>query len=162
MSRVRVGLDFNCAPRLANALDALYGHRGFEFVHMERLVRGRTADEIWADAFKKFGGRAVISGDANIAFRPHQAVAFIDNGFTSFFPEHDWCHLKAHRRSAVLVAAWPAIETKIAEGAPGTCWRIPCRVQNDGELRLAEIALRQMEIPQEVLERARRQLRAAG
>lgn len=75
-----MGIDFDCSPRLAEALEALYSHRGFQFIHMQKLVAGPTEDEIWADVFRRNGGRAVISGNAKIAYNPHQASAFIDNG----------------------------------------------------------------------------------
>jgi PIN like domain len=146
---------------LAEALGALYGHHGFEFLHLEKLVHGRTKDETWADAFKKFGGRIVISGDSKIAYKPHQAIAFIDNGFVSFFPEEDWCHLKGHQRSAVMVHAWPAMHQRIRESNFGTCWRVPCSVHGD-ELRLPkESDLQPLRIPDHVLEEARNRAKSA-
>jgi hypothetical protein len=101
------------------------------------------------------GGLVVISGNSQIAYRPHQAIAFIDNGLISFFPDGEWCRLLAHMRSAVIVQAWPRIEEKIAEAAKGTCWRIPCRLV-EGELRLSGEPLHKLEIPDDVLETERR------
>jgi hypothetical protein len=155
---VRVAIDFNCTPRMVGALDAFYGHRGFQF--LQSLVPGRTDDDIWADAFKKFGGHAVLSGDCKIAYKPHLAIAFIDNGFISFFPDGEWSRLKGHMRNAVMVHAWPMIEEKIALGILGTCWRIPCKFVN-GELRITAEPLEKLEIPDEVLEEARHK-KAAG
>jgi hypothetical protein len=162
VSTVRVALDFNCAPRLVGALTALYGHKGFQFLHLETLVAGRTDDEIWADAYKRTGGHVVISGDTRIAYRPHQAIAFIDNGFLSFFPDPCFCQMPAHARSATFVYAWPAIERKIAEAPPGTCWRIPCSFsKGDGELKLSGEPLWPLAIPDEILDKARAQRLAA-
>jgi hypothetical protein len=158
VSRIRVALDFNCAPRLVGALDALYGHRGFEFLHLESLVRGKTKDEIWADVYKRFGGKVVLSGDGKIATKPREAIAFIDNGFLSFFPARSFCHLAANARSAFFVHAWPLIETKISEGLHAGCWRIPC-VGKKEEVFLACRPLEPMEIPNAVLEEARRRAR---
>lgn len=87
MSRTKVALDFNISQRMVGVLDALYGHHGFEFMHLEKLVPGNTSDPVWADKYKRFGGRIVISGDCRIAYKPHEAIAFIDNGLISFFPD---------------------------------------------------------------------------
>jgi PIN like domain len=155
VSLVRVAIDFNCTRRWVGALEALYGHRGFKFLHMETLVAGPTRDEIWADAFKKFGGHVVISGDCKIAYKPHLAIAFIDNGFISFFPEGEWSRLPGHMRDAVIVNSWPRIETTIRTAVAGTLWRIPCGLVK-GELRLSAEPLKQLVIPDDVLQEARR------
>lgn len=156
MSTTRVALDFNCAPRLVDALNALYGHTGFQFIHLQSLVDGRTEDEIWADAYKKFGGRVVLSGDARIAYKPHQAIAFIDNGFLSFFPDESWCQMPGRARAATLVYSWPLIAQKIAEAPDGSCWRIPCSYsRKDAELKLSNSTLHALRIPPTVLDEAR-------
>ena len=161
MSTLRVALDFNCSPRLVGALSSLYGHRGFQFLHLEKLVHGRTDDEIWADAYKKFGGKIVISGDARIAYRPHQAVAFIDNGFISFFPSESWSQMPGSAKSALLIHSWPLIEAKISQAKEGSCWRIPCSYsKKDMELKLRNDPLHPLEIPNEVLVKER--LRRSG
>lgn len=161
MSRLKTGLDFNCSPRLVGALDALFGHRGFEFLHLEKLVHSTTADETWADTFTRFGGKVVISADPKIAYKPHQALAFIDNGLTAFFPAEAFSHLKPNERSAFLVHAWPAIEEKLKEECAGTCWRISCQVSKS-ELRLDRPPLlEQLRIPPDVLEKFRQHRKAA-
>lgn len=161
MRRLRIALDFNCSPRLVGALDALYGDRGFSFFHLQKFVVGRTEDEIWADAIKRFGGCIVLSGDSRIAHKLHLAVAFIDNGLLSFFPSEGWNQLKAHQKSASFIHAWPMIEAKILENQYGSCWRFACQIvqKDDGkEVRLNNEPLQQLKIPDEVLNRTRKQL----
>lgn len=161
MSRVRVGVDFDCSSRLVGALEALYGYRGFEFLHLETLVASTTEDEIWADRFTRYGGQVVISGNSRIAYTPHQAVAFIDNGLICFFPCGEWNRLGGHLRDAVMIEAWPRIEKKIAEVPGGSCWRIEFGYK-DGELRLAGRELTKLAIPDEVLQKARQQRTGTG
>jgi hypothetical protein len=161
VSRIKAGLDFNCSSRMVGALDALFGHRGFEFLHLEKLVKATTRDEIWADTFKRFGGKVVISGDPKIAYKPHQALAFIDNGLISFFPAEPFSHFGPHERCAVIIHAWPVIEEKIVANAVGTCWRIPCPATKS-ELKLQRpTALEPLRIPDDVLQRFRKQRGAA-
>lgn len=154
MSRVKVAFDFCISRRVIGAMKALYGDQGYEFLHLGKIIKGPADDEDWATVYKKFGGRIVISGDSRIAYRPHQAIAFIDNGFVSFFPEEDWCNLRGHEKAAFLLYRWPSIEKTFKAASPGTCWRVPCRAKR-GELRLSDAELVRLEIPSHVLEAAR-------
>ena len=162
MSLIRVGIDFDCSFRLVGALDARYGHRGFQFLHLEKLVDAPTKDEIWADVFGRNGGRVVLSGNSRIAYTPHQAAAFIDNNLLCFFPNGEWNRLPGPMRDAVVVEAWPRIEEKITTAAAGgSCWRIEFAYAK-GELRLSRQPLTALEIPNEVLEKARRERTGTG
>jgi hypothetical protein len=151
----RVALDFNVSHRLVGALNELYGHNGFEFMHVSKMVPPKTEDTVWADRYKRFGGRIVISGDCRIAYRPHEAVAFVDNGFVSFFPEKDWSRLRAAARSAFLVYWWPRMAQTAQACSDGCCWRLPCVVRG-GELRLKDCEPEPLVIPDQVLADARR------
>ena len=76
---------------MAGVLAELYGHLGYEFLHLKDLgMNADTPDPEWAAKYKRFGGRIVLSGDYKIAYKPHIALAFIDNGLTSFFPYEAW------------------------------------------------------------------------
>ena len=154
MSRTKVAIDFNISPRIVGALDSLYGHQGFEFLHLQQFVAGNTPDVVWADSYKRFGGRLVISGDTNIAYRPHEAIAFIDNELISFFPSESWSGLKMAAKSALLIYYWPLIAKKIESIDFGSCWKMPVFIQN-GELRLKECDFSSLEIPNHVLDSAR-------
>ena len=155
MSRVKVALDFCLSHRMVRVLSELYGHHGYEFLHLRELVPAATNDSDWADVYRKFGGRLVLSGDPRIAYRPHQAVAFIDNGLISFFPAGAWARLTGTEKASVLVYWWPAISLKAREAEGGTCWRIPCEGKS-GDIRLRSKALERLLIPDEVLDEARK------
>lgn len=153
MSKIKVALDFCLSMRLVGALDHLYGDSGYEFMHLSKLVPNTSSDQVWADAYRRFGGRIVISGDPRIAYRPHQALAFQANGLVSFFPEGNWGQLRGPEKSAFIIYWWPAIEVKAKSAANGTCWRIPCNSKK-GDLRLASGDLVPLVVPNEVLKRA--------
>src|SRR6185437_2874980 len=106
VTRIKVALDCDISHRLAAVLTDLYGDRGFEFQHVSSFAAAPSEDEIWADAFKRFGGHVVISADGQIAYKPHKAIAFIDNSFMSFFLASPWQHMKGHLEAAHLVHAW--------------------------------------------------------
>jgi hypothetical protein len=154
VTRTRVALDSCLSERLVEVLNGLYGHQGFEFLHVDKLVPARTKDPTWADVYKRFRGRLVISGDCKIAYRPHEAVAFIDNGFTCFFPCKGWGDLQGHEQASVLVHQWPAMRALAAERPEPACWRFHFGGRR-GDLRLLDKPMEKLEIPDDVLENAR-------
>jgi hypothetical protein len=159
---IKVAFDFNLSHKIVEAFKALYGSPTFEFLHLRDLgIDAKTPDPKWADIYKQHGGRVVISGDCNIAYKPHLALAFIDNGFISFFPEGSWAGLKAHEQAAVLVHAWPKIETIVIAAPAGTCWRIPCTARK-GDIRLADAPLTALVIPDAELKATRAKLTLTG
>ena len=154
MRRLKVALDCDISIRMAAVLGPLYGDRGFEFVHVSEFVPSDTRDEHWADAFKRFGGYISVSADRNIATKPHKALAFIDNRFIAFFMASAWSRMHGHLKAAHLAYWWPAMEATIREDKRGVCWQVPCEVK-DRDLMLYEVKLRQLRIPDDVLEQAR-------
>lgn len=138
----------------------MYGQNGFEFHHVSKLVPQNSTDDFWADAFKRFGGHVVLSGDGQIAYRPHKALAFIDNGFMSFFLSSPWHHLEGHGKIAHILYHWPQIEAKIREQERSTCWRVSCDAKRSQgkivHLRLLKSDLQRLEIPADVIQAHRK------
>lgn len=155
MTRTRVALDSCLSDRLVAVMNGLYGDDGFEFIHVNKLVPPRTKDETWADVYKRFRGKLVISGDCRIAYRPHEAVAFIDNGFVSFFPCKGWGKLHGHEQAAILVQQWPHMRALVSERP--SCWRFHFKGKR-GDLKLVDEPLTKLEIPHEVLEKTARRV----
>jgi len=141
---------------VARALKEIFGHHGYDFIHLSTLVHHRSKDIFWADVYKKFGGIFVISGDSKIAYKPHEAIAFVENGLISVFPSENWDGLKLHEKFVLLTYYWPTIEKTFKTAAPGTNWRIPITAK-PGEVILKPVNLIQLEIPHAILEKARTQ-----
>lgn len=156
MRKVKVALDCDISHRIVGALESLYADRGFEFVAVDKLVPAASTDDHWAAAFKRFGGEVTLSADTQIAVKPHKVLSFIDNGFQSFFLQSPWSRSRGHVKAAHVTFWWPTVERKIAEGLKGRCWRVPCAVSKDSELRLKDCELEELKIPHDVLEKARR------
>jgi hypothetical protein len=156
VSQVKVALDFCLSPRLVGVLRELYGHLGYNFLHLQALaIAGNTPDPRWAEKYKKFGGSVILSGDSKIAYKPHEALAFIDNGLISFFPVEAWASLKAPAQAAVFVYWWPKIAAMLDTVEPGTCWRLPFFARR-GDLRLTNVAAEQLIIPPDILDAERK------
>jgi hypothetical protein len=154
VSLTKVAIDFNISPSVARALKEIFGHHGYDFIHLSSLVHHRSKDVFWADVYKKFGGIFVISGDSKIAYKPHEAIAFVDNGLVSVFPSENWDRLKLHEKCVILFYYWPTIERTFKSAAPGTNWRLPVSARPD-DVILKPVSLAQLEIPPAVLAKAR-------
>ncbi len=144
----KVALDAFNATRLVGALNTMYSYLGYEFIHSNDMGGGE--DETWADAFKRFGGKIVLSGDISIGRRPHQHAAFIENKFICFFPVHPFQNLKIHQQLAYFVHNWKLIDDNIDKYKPGTCWKMPVHARGNS-LTLSDAEFEQMIVPKEVL-----------
>lgn len=98
---------------------------GYEFHWEPTLAPASAADEFWAEAFRRFGGTVVITGDKNIARRPHQMLAFRECGLTCFFIGSTWSSLDLTFKVAHLVRWWPVIRTYIETESPQKSWWVP-------------------------------------
>src|SRR5690606_11464749 len=107
-------------------------------IWVPEFVPPRTQDESWADSFRRFGGRVVISGDKNIAKRPHQVLAFKENRFVCFFCDKNWASKDGMFKVAHLIYWWPRIQNKINESQPMDCWWVPALIQR-AEFRKVEV-----------------------
>ena len=125
MAATKVAIDVNISPRVAGALSQIFGHQGYDFIPLRNLVDHRAKDTFWADVYRDSGGVFVISGDSKIAYRPHEAIAFVDNGLVSVFPSENWDTLKLHEKCVLLTYYWPTIAATFRHARPGTNWRLP-------------------------------------
>jgi hypothetical protein len=82
-------------------------------------------------------------------------VAFIDNGFVSFFPCKGWGKLHGHEQAAILVQQWPHIRA-LAREKP-SCWRFHFKGKR-GDLKLVDQPLTKLEIPDDVLNQTPRRV----
>ena len=148
MKRVKIACDVNIPQRLVRVLQTGFGDQGFEFIWEPEFAAATADDEVWADAFKRFGGQVVLSGDKNIAKRPHQMIAFQDNDFICFFCDRLWNNQDLTFKVAHLVYWWPRIQEKLADSVPRDCWWVPMGIR--------PLPFRKVEIPAHVLQQARK------
>jgi hypothetical protein len=127
-------------------LNSGFGDQGFEFVWEPEFAPASSEDEFWAVAFKRFGGQIVISGDKNIAKRPHQIAAFKQNGLISFFMLHGWSCMDLTFKVGHTVAWWPRIQNQLHECHAGDAFWVPMALRN--------VPFKKVEIPDGVIKKA--------
>ena len=138
MKRIKVALDVNIPPRLARLLNTGFGDQGFEFSSVTSFAAGSSADEVWAAAFRRFGGQVVLSGDKHIAKRPHQILAFQENDLICFFCDRRWSSADLSYKVAHIMYWWPAIQAHLDKCKPRDCWWVPMPVSR-AEFRKVEL-----------------------
>jgi hypothetical protein len=138
VKRTKVALDANVPERLVRLLNSAFGDQGFEFLHEPSFAAATAEDEVWAAAFRRFGGRIAISADRNIAKRPHQLLAFAENGLISFFLDARWHGHDMSFKAAHLILWWPRIYAHCEGCAPKDCWWVPATLR-EGKFKKAEL-----------------------
>lgn len=119
-------------------LNTGFGTQGFEFVYETEFASARADDEFWATAFRRFGGEVVLSGDKNIAKKPHQIIAFKDNGLICFFVDRRWGNTDGAFKVAHMIYWWPKIQMRLKSSKPRDCWWVPMGIRPD-EFRKVEL-----------------------
>jgi hypothetical protein len=127
-------------------LNSGFGDQGFEFVYEAQFAEPTAEDEFWAVAFRRFGGEVVLSGDKNIAKRPHQIAAFKENGLKCFFMLHGWSSMDIVFKVAHTIAWWPRIQGQIAKCGPGDAYWVP--------MALRPVPFKKVELPDGILAKA--------
>jgi hypothetical protein len=125
LKRIRVAVDANIPKRIIDLLKAGFQDQGYEFFQISEFANPRSADEFWADAFKRFGGEIVITADSGIARRPHQIRAFEAAGLKTFFFEPRWMQRPIDYKSSHVIFWWPKIAEYCERIGPGRCYWVP-------------------------------------
>jgi len=136
--RIKVALDANVPQRLVWMLQSGFGDQGFEFLWEPNFAAANAKDEAWTAAFRRFGGQLVITGDKNLAKRPHQILAFMESGLIGFFFERRWANHDLPFKAAHMMIWWPRIQSKFGECKPRECWWVP-GILGGGDFRRAEL-----------------------
>ena len=125
MKRIKVACDANIPERAVRMLAAGFQEDGFEFIWEPEFAAANAEDEFWASSFQKFGGSVVLTGDKNIAKRPHQIAAFKQCGLICFFLGSRWAQQDLTFKAAHLIKWWPAIQAELVSANPCDCWCLP-------------------------------------
>lgn len=126
--KTKVAIDASLPRRLVRMLQTGFGDHGYEFLYITEFASANSPDEFWASAFKRFGGSVVVTGDKNIARRPHQIEAFRENDLICFFCDKRWAACDVTFKVAHIVFWWPRIHSQIQLSNPRDCWWVPMAI----------------------------------
>lgn len=141
----KVALDANIPYRLVAMLNSGFKDQGYEFIWEPKFASPSAKDEHWATIFRRFGGEIVITGDKNIAKRPHQILAFKENDLICFFNTNTWAEHDMTFKCAHTMMWWMRIQPILATAKPRDCWWLPMSLR-DGtpkEVRIPDGAFKE-------------------
>lgn len=123
-------------------LNSGFRDTGYEFHWEPDFAPASAADEFWAAAFQRFGGTVVITGDKNIARRPHQLIAFRECGLTCFFCGSTWSRFDLAFKVGHIIRWWPVIRSQVEANTPEKSWWLPGGMNGElKEVRLSQDAV---------------------
>lgn len=158
MKLVKVALDCDIPEPLAPMLNAAFGSRGFDFIHVSKIVPPGTTDEVWADTFKRFGGEITVSADKNIIKKPHKALAFTENGFKAFFMQPTWSNAPGRVKLAHIIYWWPEMSALADRSVDANSWQVPFEYRNNA-LTLQAAEFKVLRVPDHILDGVREERR---
>lgn len=121
---MRVIFDENLSPALAKALNALFAGE-HEVVHMRDKFGPSVKDAEWISRISAEGRWVVISGDAKIAKRRSEQLAFRNSRLIGFFLAPALNGAKITRQMQRLLALWDDIENIAGRMAGGAMHEVP-------------------------------------
>jgi hypothetical protein len=137
LKRIKIALDANIPERAVRMLNSGFKSNGFEFHWEPSFAPASATDEFWATAFKRFGGTVIITGDKNIARRPHQIHAFCACDLICFFCDRHWSQQDLAYQCAHLIRWWPTVQDTLQTAKPKDCWWLPMGLR--GELKKVQV-----------------------
>jgi hypothetical protein len=112
---LRLLLDHNLSPRLAEALDALFVDH--QIYALRRKFSKDVSDVDWIMALDREGGWAVLTKDLRIRQRPHERAALDRSRVVYFFLAGAWRKFSVEETAARLIRLIPkmAAVTELAD-----------------------------------------------
>ena len=123
---MKVLLDHNLSPRLARALNELFGD-DHEVVSLRDKFPPETADVEWITALSGEGGWAVISGDRAISRIRAEYQAFRSSKIIGFFLSRSLQKANVQRQMARLLVLWEGMEELMKSAKGGSMFELPMK-----------------------------------
>lgn len=122
---MKVLLDNNISPLVAEALHVLVASDGHQVIALREKFAPSTKDVDWIDALGKETGWSVSSGDIHITKRPAERRAWTKANLKGFFLAPGWSKMTNLEKTARLLRWWPFICAQEALVAPGAIFQVP-------------------------------------
>jgi hypothetical protein len=131
---VKVLLDHNLSPRLARALNELFGD-DHEVVSLRDKFPPDTPDVKWIAELSAEGGWVVISGDRAISRTRAEYEAFHSSKMTGFFLSRGLQKANVQQQMARLLVLWEAMEALATGAKGGSMYELPIKSNRIKKLR---------------------------
>lgn len=124
-------LDNNLPPRIAQALNVLVEPDGHAVYHLREHFPPNTPDIEWLGTLGEEGGWAILSADMRIHKNRAEREAWRRSNTVAFFLTRWWAKQKFTNIAARLLTRWSDLDNQYRLVAPPAAFEVPPR----GKLR---------------------------
>jgi hypothetical protein len=124
---LKVLLDNNLPPALAEALNALAGRENHSVEHLRKKFDAATPDADWIGELGREGGWIIISEDRRIARNRHEREALRKSDVITFVLAKSWKHQVYWEKASRLIGWWPDIVRQAEMVQAGAVFEVPFR-----------------------------------
>tara|TARA_Y100000588_G_C14211870_1_gene907035 strand:- start:418 stop:822 length:405 start_codon:yes stop_codon:yes gene_type:complete len=121
---VKLLIDNNLPPKLAESIDPLFRDDGCEIVHLRDKFPESAVDVVWIEGLAQEGNWAFLSYDRKILTKPHEVKAFKDSKLIGFFLAKAWQKQDLPDLASRLILRIPVMKTQFRIAHPGSAYRI--------------------------------------
>jgi hypothetical protein len=122
---LKVLVDNNLSPLLAQSIHILVSPDGDQVVALRHRFPANTPDDVWISALGAEGGWSVLSGDVRIARRPAEKLAWHQSRLKGFFLAPAWSKHSNLEKAARLLLWWPKLRDQERLVGPGAIFQVP-------------------------------------
>jgi hypothetical protein len=122
---LKVLVDNNLSPLLAQAIDLLVSPAGHQVVALRARFSPDAPDAAWITSLGDEGGWTVLSGDVRITRRPAERVAWHQARLKGFFLAPAWNKLSNLEKTARVLLWWPKLLAQEQLVGPGAIFQVP-------------------------------------
>jgi len=123
---VKLLVDNNLPPRLAEALNVIFAPDHEITALRKKFGRGDLKDEEWIPKLGGEGGWAVLSADMNIARKRPSRQLFVGAGLVGFFLSPSLQKAPLNLQAARVLTIWPQMVSHMETTANGV-FEVPVR-----------------------------------
>jgi hypothetical protein len=127
---LKLFLDNNLSPYLADALNCLLSPDGHHVTCLRRKFPENTPDSEWIARLASEGGWVIISGDREILRKGPEKAVWRSAKLMGFFLAKGWMCIDPIDQSWRLLKWWPAILKQVEVGAPGATYLLEVNPKN--------------------------------
>lgn len=121
---MKVFLDNNLSPRLAESMSALFADQ-HQIVHLRSKFMGSISDEEWISGLSAEGGWVVLSSDRRILRNPSERAALRSSSLTAFFLSRALAKVSVVRQLIRILQLWDVIELTTGTVQGGAAYELP-------------------------------------
>jgi hypothetical protein len=124
---VKLSLDENLPPALAQAAHALLRPQGGEAISIPERFGRSFADVDWISELHQEGGWAVLTTDRKLRTRPHERLALEQSGLLVFIMAPGWNQEGFWRKAAGVIRWLPGMIDAMERYPPPALLSVPHR-----------------------------------